>query len=804
MKRFALALLVPALFSGVGAFTGLAGSESGQPTGHGSGSLPSDQLIREYCARCHGTLIQKGEMSLERFRAGAAEEQPELAEKIIRKLRAGMMPPAGQRRPDAETLAAFATVLEARVDRAAALEPEPGRRTFQRLNRAEYEASIRELLDLDMDAGDYLPLDTKSANFDNIADTQILSATLLNSYLTAAAEVSRMAVGDVDAPVRSATYSNPGWASQWERVEGAPRGTRGGVSAVHNFPADAEYVFEMAFEHNIEGFYTGSTSRNEQLDISVDGERVALMEVDQFMHVSDPNGARMWTDPIFVPAGPHRVSAAFLRTYEGPIEDPLSPYDWSLVTRGYAATMTVLAHIKDLVVKGPFDPTGVSETPSRRKIFNPYPASPAEERPCAEAIISRLGTRAWRGPLPAEDFHALMGIYEEAAAEGGFELGVRTALQTILSSPRFVFRVEKPADDVEPGESYRIGDLALASRLSFFLWGSIPDEELLDLAMEDQLSDPDVLAEQVQRMLADPRSKALATRFAAQWLRLDDLEKVHPDRLANPNFYSQLADMMRRETELFFEYLVREDRSLLELLTADYTFVNGPLAKHYGIVDVSGSVFRRVELADENRRGLLGQASVLMQTSHADRTSPVLRGKWVMEVLFGSPPPPPPPDVPEFDETDAASDGRLLTVAERLEMHRANPVCNSCHRMIDPIGIALENFDVTGRWRIKDNLNPIISDTEMHDGTEMNGPIGLRKALLRYPHAFTRTFIENLMAYGLGRRIEYYDMPSVRKIERDAAARGNRMSAIITGIVNSPAFQMGRMEAAESSGEQRR
>jgi hypothetical protein len=455
--------------------------------------------------------------------------------------------------------------------------------------------------------------------------------------------------------------------------------------------------------------------------------------------------------------------------------------------------MTVLAHIKDLAIKGPFNPTGVSETPSRREIFDRRPTSAEDEKVVAAEIITKLGTKAFRSPLTDRDLDSLMGFYTDAAETGGFELGIRTALQAILASPRFVFRFERFPGEAQPGENYRIADLDLASRLSFFLWGSIPDDELLGLALEDKLSEPAVLEGQVRRMLEDPRSVAMSTRFAAQWLRLDDLEKVQPDRLAYPDFYDQLQVFMRKETELFFDSLIREDRSVFEVLTADFTFVNGPLARHYGIPDVSGHAFRKVEIPDENRRGLLGHGSFLMQTSHANRTSPVLRGKWVMEVLLGSPPPAPPPNVPELEETETASEGRLLSVAERLALHRSDPTCNACHRMIDPIGVALENFDVDGRWRIKDNLNPIISATELYDGTPMDSPVDLRNALLRTPESFVRNFIENLMAYGLGRRIEYYDMASIRTIAREAETNGFRMSSLILGVVKSPAFQMSRV-----------
>ncbi|MCH7473930.1 MAG: DUF1592 domain-containing protein [Gemmatimonadetes bacterium] len=810
MKSLTAAVLgVPLVLVGLTAATSSARHEAAPGTAHATvGSptveagpapgVPLDSLtmvVLRYCVVCHNDVALTGNLSLQAFDVTAAPQMAETAEKIIGKLRAGMMPPPGMPRPGADTLLALVEALETRIDEAAAANPNPGSRTFQRLNRAEYSRSIRDLLALDVDAGDYLPLDTKSANFDNIADVQMLSATLMGAYLTAASEISRLAVGDPNTGPSSTTYTNPGYTTQWDRIEGAPRGTRGGISVVHNFPADGEYVFKMAFEHTTTGGFYGQTARDEQIEISVNGERVALLDVDRWMHTSDPNGVNMETDPIFVRAGPQRVSAAFIRQFEGPMEDLMSPHDWSLVDRqigvsGYG--ITALAHLKDLVVNGPHNPTGVSETPSRRRIFTCRPTSPVEELPCAEEIISRLGTRAFRRPLTDNDLDALMSFYEAGAGEGGFETGIRTALQAILASPDFVFRFEEPPAGVEPGESYRIGDIDLASRLSFFLWATPPDEQLMALARQGELSDPGVLERQVRRMLADPRSEALGPRFAAQWLRLQDLEKVHPDRLMYPDFHQQLADAMRRETELFFNSLVRDDKSVLELLTADYTFVNERLARHYGMPNVTGNHFRRVTYPDDKRRGLLGHGSILTLTSHANRTSPVLRGKWVMEVLLGTPPPPPPPGVPDLEETESAKDGRLLTTRERMEQHRSNPVCQSCHRFMDPIGLALDNFDVTGKWRIRENGMPLDTRGELYDGTPLNSPADLRRALLNHPEALIRNFTANLMAYGLGRRVEYYDMPTVRAIAREAAANDNRITSFILGVVQSAAFQMSR------------
>ena len=773
---------------------------------HAVDLAPADltDVVQEYCVRCHNARRLRGNLTLEDFDVAGVTQRAETGEKMILKLRAGMMPPPGVTRPAGDTLQVLAETLEALIDEDWARNPNPGGRSFQRLNRAEYEHSIKELLELDIDAGDYLPLDMKSANFDNIADAQLLSPTLLDAYMRAADEVSRLAVGVPDVSPASVTYTNPGYTSQWDRVPGAPRGTRGGISVIHHFPADGEYDFELWFEHTTTGEFYGNVTPGEQLEISLDGERVALLEVDRWMHTSDPNGASQDVDPIFVRAGPHRVSAAFLQIADGPVEDLLSPHDWSLVDRkigtgGYG--VTALAHLKDLAIVGPFNPTGVSETPSREALFTCRPTSSASERVCAESILRRLAAQAFRRPVSENDLAPFMGLYDDRAEVDGFEIGVRIGLQGILASPDFVFRLElAPPSGVGPGETYRIRDIDLASRVSFFVWGTPPDEELMSLADEGRLSEEDVLEAQVRRMLADPKAEALSTRFAAQWLRLEDLETVKPDRLMFPDYHEQLKNALRRETELFFNSVVAEDRGLFDLFTADYTFVNERLAKHYGIMGVAGEAFRRVSYPDETRRGLLGHGSILTLTSHAGRTSPVLRGKWVMEVLMGTPPPPPPPGVPDFEETEGAVDGRRLTTAERMALHRENPTCNSCHRFMDPIGLALDNFDVTGQWRIRENGNLVDAATEFYDGTPMANPSDLRDALFLRPTPLLRNFIKNLMAYGLGRRIEYFDMPAVRKIERQAEAENYRMSAFVLGVVRSEAFQKRRMAVAEDAG----
>ena len=758
-------------------------------------------VVRQYCVVCHNDVMLTGNLTLSDFEVERAVERAETAEKMIVKLRAGMMPIPGAPRPSPDTLLALVETLENLIDEAAAVDPNPGRRTFQRLNRAEYSSSVEDLLGLKVDAGDYLPLDTKSANFDNIADVQMLSPTLMAAYLTAAAEISRLAVGDPNAPVSSRTYANPGYVTQWARVDGAPRGTRGGISVVHNFWADGDYILNLTFETTTTGeFYGRTTDHPEQIEVSVDGERVALLEIDKWMRMQDPNGVTLETEAIFVRAGPHRVTAAFLRTFEGIMEDLVSPHEWSLADRhigvaGYG--VTALGHLKDLVINGPHNPTGVSETPSRSRIFTCRPTSLAEARPCAEEIIARLGAQAYRRALVPGELDNLMMFFGEGAEAGGFETGIRMALYAILASPDFVFRIEERPRDVEPGESYRIDDRDLASRLAFFLWGRPPDSELMSVAERGELADPAVLERQVRRMLEDTRSEALGARFAGQWLRLQDLEKVHPDRLLFPDFYEQLADAMRLETEMFFNSLVREDRSMFDLFTADYTFVNEGLARHYGIPGVTGDEFRRVTYPDNSRRGLLGHGSILTLTSHANRTSPVLRGKWVMEVLLGTPPPPPPPGVPDLEQTEGATDGRMLTTRERMEMHRSDPMCSSCHKFMDPIGLALDNFDVTGRWRIRENGMPLDTQGELYDGTPVTSPEDLRQALLRRPIPLVRTFTENLMAYALGRRVEYYDKPTIRAITAQAEADDYRLSSFILGVVNSGAFQMSRAETTQ-------
>ncbi|HUF47894.1 MAG TPA: DUF1592 domain-containing protein [Vicinamibacterales bacterium] len=750
-------------------------------------AVPPDEVVATYCVRCHNDSLLRGGLSLETFDLSAATERADVSEKMIRKLQAGMMPPPGSRRPDAASLDGLTRALEATLDAAAAARPTPGTRPFPRLNRAEYARAIKDLLDLDVDAATWLPLDQMSANFDNIADEQTLSATLLEAYLNAAADVSRLALGDVNAVTLARTFTNTSYISQhpWDHIEGAPFGTRGGMVVNHIFPADAEYVFELTFT-------SGDNSRFEDVDISIDGHRVALVKYE----TGQPGGADgrgavpMRTDPIVVRAGQHRVAAAFVRLAEGPYEDIIRPHDWSFAGGGSGgAGITTLPHLRDLIIHGPYRATGLSPTSSRNRVFRCRPTAAVEERPCARAILTDLARQAWRRPVSDREIDSLSQFYDLGAAAGGFEVGVRTALEAVLASPHFIFRLERQPVDVAPGTRFPLADVDLASRLSFFLWGTPPDARLRDLAARGALAEPATLEAEARRLLADARADALGWRFAAQWLRLQDVDKVHPDPNFYPDFDDNLAGDMKRETVMFFNDLVRRDRSVLDLYRADYTFLNERLARHYGLSGVSGRQFRRVPYPDATRRGLLGQGSILVQTSMANRTSPVLRGKWVMEVLLGTPPPPPPPLTPTLEEQGDVKDGRTLTTREKLEVHREDPTCNACHRFMDPIGLALDNFDVTGRWRERERGMPLDTRGDFYDGTPVSTPGDLATALLKRPVPLVRTFTENLMSYALGRRVEPADQPAIRAIAGAAEANQYRMSSFILGVVTADAFR---------------
>ncbi|MEM6704071.1 MAG: DUF1592 domain-containing protein [Acidobacteriota bacterium] len=759
----------------------------------------SQKFLLRNCRACHNARIQRGELDLTSLFEEAPEQHPVLAEKVIRKLRTGLMPPPERPKPDPGDVDRVASVLERRLDDRSARSPQPGSRPFQRLNRAEYERSVRDLLSLEVDAAAFLPPDTVSHGFDNIADVQSLSPTLMQGYLRAADSVSRAALGDPTAEATEVTFKVPRTRSQMERAENAPVGTRGGVAELHTFPATGTYVFKIVLHSTPTGQLFGSTVQGEKLEISVDGERRAVLEIDPFMSESDPNGMNLQSEPVLIKAGPRWVSAAVLERFEGPVDDLIKPIEHTLADTqiGLAHGVTTLPHLRSLTISGPSETTGASTSPSRQKIFSCRPTSASDEIRCAESIVERLAREAYRRPLETEDLASLMGFYEGAAGERGFEAGIRSVLQAILASPHFVFRFEPVPEDTTPGSTYEVAPASLATRLAFFLWGTAPDDELLSSSAA--LRHSDGIEQQVERMLQDPKAEAMASRFAAQWLRLQDLERLHPDALTYPQYDERLAAALRRETLLFFDHLVQTNASAAELLEADYTFLNERLASHYGIGGVSGDTFRRVEYPDDRRRGLLGHGSILALTSHANRTSPVLRGKWVMEVLLGSPPPPPPPDVPELEATDDVVGGKALTVRERLEEHRANPACRSCHRVIDPIGLALENFDVTGSWRTRDNGEPVDANGELFDGTPLRGPSDLAAALGRKQEVLMTTLTENLLAYALGRRLEPEDMPTVRSIVRRAAEDDYRMRSFIMGVATSAPFRFSQLQPGASS-----
>jgi Protein of unknown function (DUF1592)/Protein of unknown function (DUF1588)/Protein of unknown function (DUF1587)/Protein of unknown function (DUF1585)/Protein of unknown function (DUF1595) len=754
-------------------------------------------FLNQYCAYCHNDQTKSGGMTLTKLDLAHIPHSADLAEKMIRKLRVGLMPPPGMPRPKPAVIKAFAASLESAVDEAAALHPNPGRPALHRLNRTEYANAIHDVLGVDVDVSSLLPTDDMSHGFDNMADALTISPALMEGYIRAAGRISREAVGDASALALTSTYSVPRIASQTRHVEGTPLGTRGGMSVVHDFPADGQYVFKIGFYYAATGALFGQNQgKGQQVEIAVNGVKVAMLDVNPAMTLAKDG---MKTPPIEVKAGPQRVSASFIQLADGPIEDEYRMVEQSLVEVqvGSLPGMTTLPHLHELSVTGPIKVEGVSDTPSRRKIFACRPAPGADEIPCAKQIIAALAREAYRRPTTGNDVEELLSFYQAGRNEGDFESGIRTAIQAMISNPEFVFRFERVPANVLPGRNFRISDLELASRLSFFLWSRSPDDQLLAVASQGKLRDPLVLEKQVKRMLADPRSEALTTNFAGEWLHLQNLKGANPDLLLFPDFDATLTNSMRRETEMLFDSIVREDRNVADLLTANYTFVDERLAKHYGIPNVLGNRFRRVTLTDPNRFGLLGQGSILTLTSYAIRTSPVQRGKYVMEVLLGTPPPPPPPNVPALPENSDSRTGhaaKLLSVRERMQEHRANAVCAACHKMMDPIGFSLENFDAVGVWRTNDSGFRIDPSGEMFDGAKLNGPVDLRNALLSHSDAFVGTFTENLLAYALGRVLESPDMPAARAIDRAAAGNNNRFSSFILSIIKSPPFQMRKAE----------
>ena len=756
-------------------------------------------VLDKYCVTCHSqTAKDKGlvPVALDKLDLSHIGSDAETWEKVVRKVNAGVMPPPGAPRPDKAASESLTSWLTTELDRAALANPNPGRAPLHRLNRTEYANAIRDLLDLEIDSASLLPPDDSAYGFDNIADALGLSPSLQERYVSAAMKISAMAVGDPKVSADGATYRIKQDVSQDQHLEGLPIGTVGGTQVRHNFPVDGEYVFQAKLYRTNLNIMRGLESAH-NVEFAVDGERVLLASVGGpadldalFQKPTDTGDAVDARLRVRIPvkAGPHVVTATFLQESQiaGPgrlqhyIRSSVDNFDWS-----------GQPHIQTLTINGPFASTGMGDTPSRRRIFTCVPANARAEAACAKQILSGLARRAYRQPVAEVDLQRIMNFYESGRGSpsgkenGGFETGIRTALQRILASPQFIFRIER---DPAPGPARRIGDYELASRLSFFLWSSIPDDRLLQLAGAGKLSQPAVLEAEVRRMLSDPRSHALVDNFAGQWLRIRNLSVVSPNSDLFPDFDDNLRQAFRNETEMLFDSIIREDRNVLDLMTADYTFVNERLARQYGMAGIYGSQFRRVPITDPARRGLLGQGSFLAVTSHAERTSPVLRGKWVLENILGLPVPPPPPNVPPLKER--ANGEKPRTMREQMAEHRADPACASCHKIMDSIGFALENFDAVGAWRSTDADAPVDASGDLADGTHINGVVELRAALLKKPDLFVGTMTEKLMTYALGRGIDYRDMTAVRTVVRDSGRDGYKFSSMVLGVVRSLPFQM--------------
>src|SRR6266853_1146154 len=745
-------------------------------------------VVTKYCVTCHNERAKTGGLTLGKIDLTDVGAGADVWERVVRKVRVGMMPPQGAPRPDAATQTALVSYLTSSLDQAATAHPNPGRPLVHRLNRAEYANAVRDLLALDVDTSTLLPPDDAAYGFDNIADALGVSPVLLERYLAAAGKISSLAVGDPGSGPAGETIRIRQDASQDTHIEGLPVGTVGGILAKTTLPLDGTYDFAIRLFRTNLGVVRG-LEYDHQLEYTVDGARVHLSRVggDEDFKANLKNMTKAGDDVearahIRIPlkAGPHVITAAFLER-----TDAINPLRLQPFIRSSNDTLDTIGHphLDTFTITGPFDPAGPGDTPSRRRIFVCRPSTSAAEDACARRIIATLARRAYRGHVADGDLERLHAFYVAGRTQGTFDAGIQTALQRILASPKFSFRVERDPPNAIPGTIYRISDLELASRLSFFLWSSIPDDQLLRVASQGTLHTPAGLNQQVRRMLADAKAEALVSNFAGQWLYLRNLKSLQPNSLEFPDFDDNLRQALQRETELFFRSIVREDRNVVDLMTADYTFLNERLAKHYGVPGVYGSHYRRVTLADEARRGLLGKGAILMVTSHADRTSPVVRGKWVLDNLLSAPVPPMPNNVPPLNE-DPNRGGRILTMRERMEEHRKNPTCAACHKIMDPIGLSMENFDAVGAWRTRDGGtlgNPINSTGELLDGTEVDGVITLRQALLKQPELFVGTVAEKLMIYGLGRGLAYYDMPELRKILRDSAAQNYRFSSLILG-----------------------
>ena len=766
--------------------------------------VPARAIVDRYCVGCHNAKLMTANLALDKLDLGHLGEHAEIGEKVVRKLRAGMMPPTGMPRPDRATLEAFVASLENELDRSAVTYlPAPG---LHRLNRTEYTNAIRDVLALDVDATKFLPPDDSTHGFDNIAGALTLSPALMEAYLSAAGKISRLAIGDVSAPTQ-AVFEVPADTAQNYHIEGLPFGTRGGILIKYQFPADGEYTFKVK---GVTGYFQAVLGgiKGEHLEVTVDGERVKLFDWDK--EISNTTGNGKSTPRIPVKAGLHTVGVTFIATNDVPDSEVNRPFQRTMNTPGSIPGFLFYPHVGQVWIEGPYDAKGASDTAARKKIFVCRPTSGKDaaeqkksEAACARTIASTLVKHAFRRPATSSDLASLMEFYQAGRSDGGsFDDGVEALLQRVLADPEFVYRLEPEPAGLPAGKAYRISDLALASRLSFFLWSSVPDDELIDLAAQGKLKDPVVLEKQVRRMLADRKSDALITNFTGQWLGVRSLKTSEPVVNLFPDFDDNLRAAYRREVELFFGSVAREDRSILDLLTADYTFVNERLAKQYGIPDIYGPQFRRVTLPPELdiRRGLLGKGALLTVASNAARTSPVARGKWFLQTFLGVSPPDPPPNVPAIKDkpVDSTGNAKAPTMRQIMEMHHTSPTCASCHKIFEPIGLALENFDAVGSWRTEDGDSPVDASGVIVDGTKVDGVASLRDWMVGRSDQFVRVVTEKLLTYALGRGVEYQDMPTVRSIVRDSAPGKYKFSAIVLGIVKSPTFQMNmKIDAGE-------
>jgi hypothetical protein len=753
-------------------------------------------LLDRYCVTCHNERLRTGNLTLETIHIDDVGKDAERWEKVVQKLRSGTMPPPGAPRPDKAALEGFIAWAETALDRLATVRPDPGRPAVHRLNRTEYTNAIRDVLAVDIDGRALLPADETAHGFDNIADVLVLSQGLLERYLSAAQKISRLAAGDPTMRPVVETYFPSTLARQEEREnEDMPFGTRGGLAIRRYFPVDAEYLVRIRLKRTVDQENPIGLTEAQTIDVRLDGlpvKKLAYGGPDNPVYSQynpAPESVTSFEFRLAVKSGTHVLGVAFeQRTVE--IEGLIPRFPTANVS--FQDEDQPLARLERVEISGPYGPAGAEASPSRRRIFVCRPAAARDEEPCAKTILSTVARRAFRRPVTDDDLKTLLPFYRAGRAEGTFDTGIQRALERILVSPQFLFRVERDPAGIAPGTAYRLTDIELASRLSFFLWSSVPDDELVGLAADGRLKNPDVLAGQVRRMLDDSRSAALVNNFAGQWLFLRNLREVTPDSNAFPDFDDDLRVAFQRETELFFESQLREGRSALDLLRADYTFLNERLARHYGIPNIYGSHFRRVTLtAGDRPGGLLGHASILTATSYSNRTSPVERGKWVLENILGAPPPPPPANVPPLTE---GAETKTNSMRSRMEQHRKNPACAVCHARIDPLGFALENFDAVGRWRTHEANTPIDSSGTLPDGTTFNGPRELRDLLAGRPREFAGTVVKQLLTYALGRGIEYHDMPAVRRIVRDSASSEYSWPSLIQGIVNSAPFQMRRSQ----------